>query len=91
MELKPTHPVNTAEPSFAFTSCTPGTDDVKQKTSLFSVHGKLCFVLFPGFCSFVLRHLCLVHKVNAALFHLLDFSAIREKTKRASARSVKSA
>ena len=39
------------------------TNDVKQKTSL-SVQGKICLVLFPGFCSFVLRHLCRVHEVN---------------------------
>ena len=29
------------------------TDDVKQKTSLFSVQGNICLVLFHGFCSFV--------------------------------------
>ena len=40
------------------------TDDVKQKTSLFPVQGKICLVLFHGFCSFVLRHLCPVHEVN---------------------------
>ena len=39
------------------------TNDVKQKTSL-SVQGKICLVLFHGFCSFVLRHLCRVHEVN---------------------------
>ena len=39
------------------------TNDVKQKTSL-SVQGKICLVLFHGFCSFVLRHLCRVHVVN---------------------------
>ena len=41
------------------------TDDVKQKTSLFPVQGKIFLVLFHGFCSFVLRHLCPVHEVNA--------------------------
>ena len=32
----------------------PDTDDVKQKTSLFPVQGRICLVLFHGFCSFVL-------------------------------------
>ena len=41
------------------------TDDVKQKTSLFPVQGKNFSVLFHGFCSSVLRHLCPVHEVNA--------------------------
>ena len=41
------------------------TDDVKQKTSLFSVQGKYAWYCFMVFCSFVLRHLCLVHKINA--------------------------
>ena len=36
----------------------PDTDEVKQKPSLFSVVGKICLVLFHGFCFFVLRHLC---------------------------------
>jgi len=45
--------------------CALDTDDAKQKTSLFSVQGKPCLVLFHGFCIFVLHHLCLVHKVNA--------------------------
>ena len=46
------------------TLCT-GTDEVKQKTSLFSVQGKICLALFCGFCFFVLHHLCQVHLVNA--------------------------
>ena len=41
------------------------TDDVKQKTSLFSVQGKSAWYVFMIFCSFVLCHLCLVHKINA--------------------------
>ena len=41
------------------------TDDVKQKTSLFSVQGKSAWYVFLIFCSFVLCHLCLVHKINA--------------------------
>ena len=40
------------------------TNDVKQKTSLLYVQGKICLVLFHGFCSFVLRHLCRVNEVN---------------------------
>lgn len=39
------------------------TDDEKN-TSLFSVKGKICFILFHGFV-LVLRHLCSVHEVNA--------------------------
>ena len=38
--------------------------DVKQKTSLFYVQGKSAWALFHGFCSFALRHLCPVLKVN---------------------------
>ena len=41
------------------------TDDVKQKTSLFSVQGKSAWYVFLNSCSFVLCHLCLVHKINA--------------------------
>ena len=41
------------------------TDDVKQKTSLFSVQGKSAWYVFKLFCSFALCHLCLVHKINA--------------------------
>ena len=41
------------------------TDDVKQNTSLFSVQGKYAWYVFMVFCSFVLCHLCLVHKINA--------------------------
>ena len=41
------------------------TDNVKQKTSLFSVQGKSAWYVFMFFCSFVLCHLCLVHKINA--------------------------
>ena len=57
--------------------CVLHTDDVKEKTSLFSVQGKICLVLFHGFCSFLLRHLCPVHEVNASCidrFPLLDHS-----------------
>ena len=46
--------------------CVLDTDDVKQKTSLFSVQGRISLVLFHGFCSFVLCHLCPVRKVNAS-------------------------
>ena len=45
--------------------CVQDTDDVNQKTSLFSVQGKICLVLFHGFCSFLSCHLCPVHEVNA--------------------------
>ena len=38
------------------------TDDVKQKTSLFSVQGKYAWYVFMIFWSFVLCHLCLVHE-----------------------------
>ena len=39
------------------------TDDVKQKTSLFSVHGKIYLVLFHAFCSFVLEYvICVRYK-----------------------------
>ena len=41
------------------------TDDVKQKTSLFFVEGKSAWYVFMVFCSFVLCHLCPVHKINA--------------------------
>ena len=41
------------------------TDDVKQKTSLFFVEGKSAWYVVMVFCSFVLCHLCLVHKINA--------------------------
>ena len=40
------------------------TNDIRQNTSLLPVQGKICLVLFHGFCSFVLRHLCRVHEVN---------------------------
>ena len=40
------------------------TDDIKEKTSLFSVQGKICLVLFHGCFSFVLHYLCLVHDLN---------------------------
>jgi len=36
-----------------------------QKSTLFPAQGKISLVLFHGFCSFVLRHLCPVHEVNA--------------------------
>ena len=46
--------------------CVLDTNDVKQKTSLFSVQGKSAwYILFQGSCYFVLRHLCPVHKINA--------------------------
>ena len=46
--------------------CVPFTDNVKQKTSLFSVQRKVNkSQQFQGFCSFVSSHLCPVHKVNA--------------------------
>ena len=41
------------------------TDDVKRKPSLFSVLGKSAGYVFMVTCSFVLCHLCLVHKINA--------------------------
>ena len=37
---------------------------LKQKTSLFSLQGKFYLVLFHGFFSIVLRHLCPVHEIN---------------------------
>ena len=40
------------------------TDDVKQDFFVFCSR-KICLVLFQGCCSFVLRHLCPVHKINA--------------------------
>ena len=42
----------------------PDKDDVKQKTSFFSVQGKICLV----FRSFVLRDLCPVNEVNAEVY-----------------------
>ena len=50
---------------FQLKLCVLETDDVKQKTSLFSVQGKSAWYVFMVSCSFVLRHLCLVHKINA--------------------------
>ena len=44
--------------------CVLDTDDLKIKTSLFSVQGKIYLVLFHDSCSIVLRHLCPVHEVN---------------------------
>ena len=45
------------------------TDYVKQnswaKDFFVFCSGKICLVLFQGCCSFVLRHLCPVHKLNA--------------------------
>ena len=45
------------------------TDYVKQnswaKDFFVFCSGKICLVLFQGCCSFVLRHLCPVHKINA--------------------------
>ena len=46
----------------------PDMYDVKQKTSLFSGQGKICLVLFHGFCSFVLRDLCPVIEVNTKVY-----------------------
>ena len=43
--------------------CVLDTDDVKRKTSLFSVQGKSVWYCFMVFCSFVLHHLCPVHKI----------------------------
>ena len=39
----------------------------KCEFSLFSVQGNIYLVLFQDCCSFVLRHLCPVHKINAQL------------------------
>ena len=38
--------------------CVPDTDDVKQKTSLFSVQGKSAWYVFMVLCSFVLYVIC---------------------------------
>ena len=46
------------------------TDDVKQKTSLFYVHGKICLVFFHGFCCFVLCHQCPVQLLLETLKRL---------------------
>ena len=46
----------------------PDKDDVKQKTSLSSVQGKICLVLFHGFCFFLLRALCPVNEVNTEVY-----------------------
>ena len=46
------------------------TDDVKQKTSLFSVQGKIYLVLFHGFCCFVLCHQCPVQLLLKTLKRL---------------------
>ena len=46
------------------------TDDVKQKTSFFSVQGKICLVLFHGFCCFVLCHQCPVQLLLETLKRL---------------------
>ena len=40
-------------------------DDVKQKTSLFSVQGNSGWYCFKAVGLFFLRHLCLLHKINA--------------------------
>ena len=37
----------------------------KAKDFFVFCSGKICLVLFQGCCSFVLRHLCPVHKINA--------------------------
>ena len=56
------------------------TDDVKQKTSLFSVQGKSAWYVFMTVCSFVLCRLCLVHKINAqtAITAILSTNLIHE-------------
>ena len=41
------------------------TDEVKQKTFLFSVQGNSAWYVFMVFGSFVLYVMCLVHKINA--------------------------
>ena len=46
------------------TSCT-GHRWRKAKDFFVFCSGKICLVLFQGCCSFVLRHLCPVHKINA--------------------------
>ena len=46
------------------------TDDVKQKTSLFYVQGKICLVFFHGFCCFVLCHQCPVQLLLETLKRL---------------------
>ena len=46
------------------TSCT-GHRWRKAKDFFVFCSGKICLVLFQGCCSFVLRHLCPVHKLNA--------------------------
>ena len=46
------------------------TDDGKQKTSLFSVQGKICLVSFHGFCCFVLCHQCPVQLLLETLKRL---------------------
>ena len=58
--------IKTFHPCYHITQMvkTLDTDDVKQKTSLFSVQRKICLVLFHSFSSFVLRHLCPVHEVS---------------------------
>ena len=37
----------------------------KAKDFIVFCSGKICLVLFQGCCSFVLRHLCPVHEINA--------------------------
>ena len=46
------------------TSCT-GHRWRKAKDFFVFCSGKICLVLYKGWCSFELRHLCLVHKINA--------------------------
>ena len=46
------------------TSCT-GHRWRKAKDFFVFCSGKICLVLFQGCCSFVSRHLCPVHKINA--------------------------
>ena len=46
------------------TSCT-GHRWRKAKDFVVFCSGKICLVLFQGCCSFVSRHLCPVHKINA--------------------------
>ena len=45
-------------------SVSNGESAVKQKTSFFSVQGKSAWYFFMVFCSFVLCHLCPVHKIR---------------------------
>ena len=50
---------------FFFKVRAPDTDDVKKRLLCFLFRKKNCLLLFYGSCSFVLRHPCQVHEVNA--------------------------